>query len=167
MPQVPILIREDLNHLLGSRDDSKRVSWHGLIRSRLLSPRHSWVGFSWLLLWCWRRQGGLGEPMTLIRMKMLLLPWQVSSVVPLVWDQGVLSRRQSGRLWRLQQGTPGCQGRCWAVRLSISCWQRQRDVLRCPEKHIRQALVKFTPKAQVNDTRRSPQNTGKMRSQQN
>lgn len=153
LPQVAILIRQDLNHLLSSRDHSKRVSWHGLIRSRLLSPRHSWVGFSWLLLrWS---QAGLGVTvvvplMTLTRKKMLLMPWQVSRVVTLVRDQ-VLTRRQSSGRRRLQQGqagSPSCQGRSRAMRLRVPGWQRQRgDVLCCPEKHKIQTPIKFTPKA--------------------
>lgn len=70
--------------------------------------------------------------MTLIRKKVLLLPWQVCRVVALVCGQSVLGRRQSRRWWRLQQRIPGRQGRCRAVRLRIPCRQRQRDVLRCP-----------------------------------
>lgn len=51
LTQVSVLIWEDLNHLLGSGNNGKRVCWHWLIRSkRLLSPGHSWIGFCWLLL---------------------------------------------------------------------------------------------------------------------
>ena len=68
-------------------------------------------------------QARLSEPVMIalvsrVRKEMLLWPRQVSRVVSLVWDQGVLGRRQSCGWWRLQQGqgAPRREGRSRTVR---------------------------------------------------